>query len=397
VTAVVAGEAPTVATVGPPMVAVDVGSCGTKAFLVHRGTSTLLTDPAGGPVWPTAVCATDEGLLVGAAAEERRRIAPDAFRAGPDPVVVSAVLAAVRDRAAELAGEPVDRLVATDPAVRDPAQRAGFVVVESLPPAVAAAGAVLPALVCDFGARSFTADLVRGSTVDRSRHVDADVLAVVADHLRAAAPPGPVAARLAARLELVARSLLHRLSDMDEAEEYLLPDAPPCRLARETLAQLAEPLLAAFVGRCRELPLAGVRSVVAVGGLARLPFVIQRVANGLQLPVRRAPDPELTVARGIAAWTAAERPLVTSAKPPRRSRRPLAWALPTPVAHLARWLVEPDTAYPAGAALARVRLPGGALWDLTALEAGRLVEVLVAADHPVASGQWLAVAAVHPR
>jgi hypothetical protein len=156
-------------------------------------------------------------------------------------------------------------------------------------------------------------------------------------------------------------------------------------------------LLAAFVGRCRELPLAGVRSVVAVGGLARLPFVIQRVANGLQLPVRRGPDPELTVARGVAVWTAAERPLVTNAKPPRRSRRPLAWALPAPVAHLARWLVEPDTAYPAGTALARVRLPGGALWDLTALEAGRLVEILVPADHPVASGQWLAVAAVHPR
>jgi molecular chaperone DnaK len=258
-----------------------------------------------------------------------------------------------------------------------------------------AAGALRPALVCDFGARSFTASLVKDSTVERSRRIDAEVLSLVADHLKSTLPAGE--GRLMAGLEMLSRKLVHRLSTVDEAEEFLLPDAPPSRLSREELEELTEPLLAAFVGRCRELPLAGVRSVVAVGGFARLPFVIQRVANGLQMPVRRGPDPELTAARGAAAWTAAERPLVTNAKPPRRSRRPLAWTLPSPVAHLARWLVEPDTAYPAGAALARVRLPGGALWDLTALEAGRLVEILVPADHTVASGQWLAIAAVHPR
>ncbi|MDT3396023.1 hypothetical protein RKE29_05095, partial [Streptomyces sp. B1866] len=68
---------------------------------------------------------------------------------------------------------------------------------------------------------------------------------------------------------------------------------------------------------------------------------------------------------------------------------PLAWRIPGGSARLARWLVTPRQAYGPGAALARVRLPDGALYDLVAPSAGRVLRRHAVPGDRVADGDWL--------
>ena len=80
------------------------------------------------------------------------------------------------------------------------------------------------------------------------------------------------------------------------------------------------------------------------------------------------------------------------ARPSPDRMTPLVFTIPGGSAQLLRWLVQPEESYDEGAPLARIRLAGGALWDLTARTRGTLDQVLVAGGAPVSSGEWLALA-----
>jgi hypothetical protein len=70
---------------------------------------------------------------------------------------------------------------------------------------------------------------------------------------------------------------------------------------------------------------------------------------------------------------------------------PLVFTIPGGSARLVRWLVDPALPYEEGAAVARVRLAGGAIWDLVARARGTMDEVLVPGGQDVRSGEWLAL------
>ena len=70
---------------------------------------------------------------------------------------------------------------------------------------------------------------------------------------------------------------------------------------------------------------------------------------------------------------------------------PLAFTIPGGSARLLRWLVAPAQPYDEGHALARIRLAGGAVWDLAARTPGTLEQILVADGSQVTSGEWLAL------
>jgi hypothetical protein len=55
-------------------------------------------------------------------------------------------------------------------------------------------------------------------------------------------------------------------------------------------------------------------------------------------------------------------------------------------------VVALEQPYGEGAVLARVRLPGGGIWDLTARTGGTLEQILVGDGAAVSSGEWLGLA-----
>ncbi|WP_238011401.1 Hsp70 family protein [Dactylosporangium sp. AC04546] len=179
---------------------VDFGTSASSAALVTGGQVRLLKEPASGLYsWPSAVALEGDRLLVGTAAERRKRSDPAGYRAEfkrdlgqsvPVPLgerayapqdLVAAVLGVFRDRAAELHGEPVHRLLLTVPASYaegDPrralmvaaGEAAGFPEVQLVAEPVAAAfapvagagfGAGQVVLVYDFGGGTFDAAVIR--------------------------------------------------------------------------------------------------------------------------------------------------------------------------------------------------------------------------------------------
>jgi hypothetical protein len=71
---------------------------------------------------------------------------------------------------------------------------------------------------------------------------------------------------------------------------------------------------------------------------------------------------------------------------------PLSFPIPGGSAQLLRWLVQVRQPYEEGTALARIRLGGGAVWELTARARGVLDQVLVGDGSSVSSGEWVALA-----
>jgi hypothetical protein len=146
---------------------------------------------------------------------------------------------------------------------------------------------------------------------------------------------------------------------------------------------------------CRDLLDAHGRPAVAwvlpVGGGARVPGLMPALENALGRPVARLDEPELAVIRGIAQWLPRTGPRTVMARPAVDRMTPLVFTIPGGSARLLRWLVRPEESYDAGATLARVRLAGGALWDLTARSRGTLDQILIEGGSPVASGEWLAI------
>jgi molecular chaperone DnaK (HSP70) len=378
------------------------------------------------------------------AAEFKRGLAADSSvvlgrrRFRPVEQVV-ALLAALRAEAERLHGGPIARALITVPAsygLGDPrrarmiaaAEAAGLDTVELLPEPVAAAFAPVAGppfvpgdllLVYDLGGGTFDTALLRigerwhevlgHAALDDCGGRDIDALLAGRIHTEghawlapllssAAASPDPATLRLGMAVTDFAQRLKHQLSDAPAVEDFFLPNAPAYRLTRADLSALAAPLLGRTVTCCTDLlARAGVSphqvaAILTVGGGARMPAVGEVLQQALRLPLRTVEEPDLATVRGAARWLPRSGPRrVTAATSPEPSV-PLSFAIPGGTAHLLRWLVAPGQAYVAGVPLARVRLPNGALWDLTARVAGTLDRLLAAPGSEVATHEWLALA-----
>jgi molecular chaperone DnaK (HSP70) len=131
--------------------------------------------------------------------------------------------------------------------------------------------------------------------------------------------------------------------------------------------------------------------VLPVGGGARTPGLAAGLEQGLGIPLAEVAEPELAVVRGAAAWLPRSGARAVRARASGQRMVPLVFTIPGGSGRLLRWLVAANQPFDEGAALARVRLPGGAVWDLTAHSRGTLDEVLVPGGREVRSGHWLAL------
>ncbi|GGM65727.1 Hsp70 family protein [Dactylosporangium sucinum] len=436
---------------------VDFGTSASSAALVAGGQVRLLKEPSSGLYsWPSAVSLEGDRLLVGTAAERRKRAEPGAYRgefkrdlgqALPVPLgertyapeeLVAAVLNVFRDRAAELHGEPVHRLLLTVPASYgegDPrralmvaaGEAAGFPEVQLVAEPVAAAfapvaGAGFAAgqvvLVYDFGGGTFDAAVVRcgddgvHEIIGHAALDDCggrDIDALLASHVRASGGPalaetltadGLGGLRMRLQLADFVRGVKHQLTDAQTVEDFVTPLAPPYRLDRPQLDTLVAPLLERTVDCCRELlrecrvDPRGLTAVLLVGGTSRMPAVREAVAEALRVPARWAEDPELAVVQGAAALAGRAGARRLAPSPPVPDLVPLRWDLPGEMATVLRWLAEPGTEYEPGADLAVVRTRDGMLWTLTAPdEPGTLAAIHAPAGTSAVAGDWLATVA----
>ncbi|MFE2109644.1 Hsp70 family protein [Kitasatospora sp. NPDC059463] len=433
-----------------PVLVVDFGTSSSAAAVVLDGRERPLKEPSSGLLsWPSAVSVGADGrLLVGSAAERRKRAEPDSYRAefkrdlgerapvvlGGRPftavALVAAVLAEFRAQARAVAGRGIDRLVVTVPASYGPVDprreamleagaAAGFGSVELLAEPVAAAHATVAGepfapgetvLVYDFGGGTFDTALVRIGAEGASHTVlghaalddcgGRDIDALLATGVAAAGrdwlDPLMAAGATRARLELgdFVRRIKHQLSEAPEVEDYFTPVTPSSRVDRSQLEALIAPLLDRTVACCRQL-LAdcgvrprGVDAVLLVGGTTRVPAVAALLTDRLGRPLRLVEDPDLAVVHCAAVWAArsAERRLLPAATEP--GAVPLAWDLGAP-AELTEWRVPLGAGYEAGAALGTLRTPEGALLELAAAAPGRVVRQLRAPGETVSAGEWL--------
>ncbi|MDQ7907145.1 Hsp70 family protein [Phytohabitans sp. ZYX-F-186] len=379
------------------------------------------------------------------AAEFKRGLAADSSvvlgrrRFRPVEQVV-ALLAAVRAEAERLHGAAISRVLITVPAGYGPsdprrarmiaaAEAAGLDTVELLPEPVAAAFAPMAGppfapgdlvLVYDLGGGSFDAALVRigerwhevlgHATLDDCGGRDLDALLAGRIHAdgqewlapllssAAASPSDPATLRLGMAVTDFARRLKHQLSAAPAVEDFFLPNAPAYRLTQADLRALAAPLLGRTVACCTDLlarvgvPPHQVAAILTVGGGSRMPAVGELLQQALRLPLHKVEDPDLAVVRGAARWLPHSGPRRVPAATSPEPSIPLSFAIPGGSARLLRWLVAPGQAYVAGVPLARVRLPGGALWDLTARVPGTLDRLLAAPGSEVTAHEWLALA-----
>ncbi|WP_344623293.1 Hsp70 family protein [Kitasatospora arboriphila] len=436
-----------------PVLVVDFGTSSSAAAVVTDRGERLVKEPSSGLLsWPSAVSVGEDGrLLVGSAAENRKRAEPGSYRAefkrdlgerAPVPLggrllpvtdLVAAVLAEFRSQGRTVTGTEIDRLVVTVPASYGPVdprreamlaagRQAGFRSVELLAEPVAAAHAAVAGepfapgqtvLVYDFGGGTFDTALVRigpdgmpevlGHTAlddCGGRDIDALLAGRIRERGRDWLEPllgAGGAGALRARLELgdFVRRLKHQLTEAGQVEDYLTPLGPASRVARGELEELVGPLLDRTVACCRQLladhavRTKDVDAVLLVGGTTRIPAVRALLTERLNRPLRLVEDPDLAVVHGAAAWAAraADRRLVP-VEPPAHTR-PLAWTFPAASAELTGWTVDPGTDYPAGGTLGSVRLPDGSLWELTADGPGTVVGQLARPGAVVGPGEWL--------
>jgi molecular chaperone DnaK len=438
-----------------PLLVIDFGNTSAAAALVSGERSALLPEPVSGALsWPCAVYWDGRQMLVGTLAEHHRQRDPAGygvdFKRGlaVDAVAqlgthrfraveqTAAMLTALRLEAERVEGGPVRRALVTVPAGHGPAdprpgwmiaaaEAAGFTSVELLPEPVAAAYAPVAGpgmavgdlvLVYDLGGGSFDTALIRigaqvpellgHSAVDECGGRDIDTLLSrrIAEAGQRWLEPlvgegdaGTTTLRLSMAVTEFARRIKHQLSDAGSVEDYLLPSAPPYRLDQQELAALAAPVLTRTVVCCRQLlarvdvPASRVATILLVGGASRMPAVVDLLAAEFGRPLRRVEEPELATVRGAVRWYGHSGSRLVPAVDTGERMTPLAFALPGGDARLLRWLVAPGEAYAAGQVLGRARLPGGALWDLTASAPGILDRVLVPAGTGIAPGQWLAL------
>lgn len=398
-------------TMTEPILAVDVGTSGTRVALVVADQTTLVKEPASGAAsWPSSVCLADEGFLVGTPAEVRKRSMPRRFIDGPRRAVdaqasmwlehrevtgaeaLTAYLTVVGNETRQLHGlGPIDRLTLTVPADYLPGdprrdmmiaigEAAGFRDVEIISSAVAAAldprtddnlpaGALV--LVCDLGSTWTTAVVqVYGSHTVQLAHESSpagrELDALLINDLRAEgrlwlepmlAAPGDTGLRAYYEAIDFARRLKHQLVDTDEVVDHLTPLTPPYKLTRAWLDAFAEPALRWLVDSASNVlgtvgaSGADLAAVVVAGGGAYLPSVHAALRSSLGYGQTGAGTPE-------ALRVAAEPELAVL----RGAARFAAGATGrTVAAEPSRWRVEPTSwEIPGGRArLVRWCLPPG--------------------------------------
>ena len=202
-------------------------------------------------------------------------------------------------------------------------------------------------------------------------------------------------------LEL-ARRVKHQLAETDEATGWLAPGAPPYRLTRAGLARFAEPALRWLLAGARAVVaragrgLGDVAVVALVGGGARLHVAAPILREHLGRPVVIPAEPELSVIRGAARWSARGVARTVPAATPAWHLEPVVWDVPDGALAMARWLVAEGEPFRGGDVLARARTPEGRVVDLTATRDGVLVEHRLRPGGAVARGMVAAVARPDP-
>jgi hypothetical protein len=322
----------------PPTLVIDFGSTSAAAVLVADQGSWLLPDPSSGqPRWPNGLQPATELLASMRAQSQRHSYATSSGSVERAVITIPGSVTPGDPRRGRLIGA---------------AEAAGFVVVELV---LDAAGALwAPGSPVTVGDVVLVYDL--GATFEAVVARVGDDLPEVLAHASIQDWPADTVPGSPAALELTmacCRDLLGSLGPIRQALRWVLP----------------------------------------VGGGARTPGLDMVFDRGLGgLPVAWLEEPELAVVRGTAHWLPRSGPRTVMARPSPDRMTPLVFTIPGGSAQLLRWLVQPEESYDEGAPLARVRLAGGALWDLTARARGTLDQVLVNGGAPVSTGEWLALA-----
>nr|WP_169806461.1 Hsp70 family protein [Herbidospora sakaeratensis] len=436
------------------ILAVDFGTCSSSAALVSPGRVELVKEPASGLwSWPSVVCLANDALLVGTLADNRKTIvAPDRFRdefkrelradaridLGGRVVtaseLVTTMIRALKGEAERIAGGGVDRAVLTVPASYeegDPrralmiraAEGAGFGLVELLAEPVAAALAPLAGappvpgdllLVYDFGGGTFDCALVRvgqhgGHEILGHASLDdcggGDVDALLYRDLVAQLPSGPPAEhRHRILVRDLAKRIKHQLSDVSPGEAIFEPAGALLSLSAGRLAELVVPVLDRTTTCCLDLlrqcgvTPEQVTSVVMVGGSTRMPVITDFVLRAFGRPLRHTRDPDLAVVQGAAVWAGLAHTRASAPTLPAGGEVPLRWEIPGRWGVLQKWQVAEGESVEAGGLLGSVRLPDGALHELTSGGEGPMtVQALhYDAGAAVTSNDWLVTARPKP-
>ena len=122
-----------------------------------------------------------------------------------------------------------------------------------------------------------------------------------------------------------------------------------------------------------------------------MPAAAEALTKAFNRPLRRVDEPELATVQGAARWLTRSGPRIITSSADSSRTVPLSFTLPGGGGQLLRWFVSPGDTYPVGWPLARVRLPSGAVWDLTSSVPGTVERLLVPAGEGIASQQWLAL------
>jgi molecular chaperone DnaK (HSP70) len=355
---------------------IDLGTVSVAAIVVTDRAAWLIPDPASGASrWRCSLHWDGDQITVGAQADHRAVTDPAGYAANvksgldhDQPVRLGArtfrpfeqvmeLLSAIRGQAQRHHG-PIERVLLTIPAgylPHDPrrsrlvaaAETAGFTAVELLAEAVAAVSAPMVGPPFGDGALVLVYDL--GATFEATLVRMGDDYHEVYGHAAIS----------------------------DPASRPTVDDGLAC--ARDLLAGLG-------------LEPAALTAVLPVGGGCRAAGVAEVLERGLGAPVRRVEEPELLVVRGAAHWLPRSSPRTVEAQRSPDRIVPLSFTIPGGSARLLSWLVAAHQPYEEGVTLARIRLAGGAVWDLTARTRGTLDEVLVGAGATVTTGEWLALA-----
>lgn len=438
-----------------PVLCVDFGTSTTQAALLKGDEVRLLHDPVGGSSnWPSAVYAEGDTLLVGRAAERRKRVHPERYRhefkrdlGQGAPIrlggvsrtaeeLLTTLLRTLRAEAERLSGWPVTEALLTFPASygpKDPrrgamleaAAHAGLGVAELLPEPVAAAlsppagkpfapGDLI--LVYDFGGGTFDTALVRvGATGHEvlghgaledcgGRDLDARVAEELQKKFAGVRPPTTGGttpeAMLRAQLDLndLSLELKEQLSSGENAEEFTRTDIQ-VTLDRKTLTGLATPLLDRTIDRCGNLIRAAkcdvsqITAVLTVGGTCRSPVVTDHLTRHFGAPIRQPENAQHAVVLGAAVWARATPARVIRPARPAPGITPLAWELPSGRAELIRQQTVTGDSFRAGDTLARIRDREGAIHHLIADTSGTVVNWHAQVRHTVHSGDWIVTTA----
>ncbi len=361
---------------------IDLGTTYTAAAVHRDGVTRLVPLGLRQPEIPSVVAVTDDGVLVGDAAEHHARHAPSTLirnfkrRFGdPTPIVVGGkpwsperlsaeILRMVVERTGEMEGGPPSSIVLTHPAswgdykldaLRQAAQLASLdchLLAEPL--AAASHYASLNRLsdrarlvVFDFGGGTFDTSIVvvdgagfesigEPIGLERLGGVDLDeaILSFVCDQIDVdpfTVGETPEGLKALARLRAECRDAKELLSSAESSTIAIniAGDEHEIVLTRPTFEQMIEHSLEAAMATVEQslaragLTLDDVDAILLAGGSSRIPAVQRMLVDRLARPVLADGDPKNAVARGAATIS-----LETVVEPPLEADTPVAPAPP---------------------------------------------------------------------